>query len=131
MRVLEVRLENDDYDRLATVAGSAGKAVEEVAAEALLSWIRGKEKALRVDDEVLRQGLIKARLQDRDQDLKSIAAELGVPLETAERWDREIRGVPAEWSKAFVFASKSFNPLTWEMTVRERFYGLWGHRPQA
>lgn len=131
MRVLEVRLENEDYDRLVALAGREGKPVEEVAAEALVAACAAREKALVVDDETLRNRFIKLVLQQKDRKLDSIAAELGVPVETTERWNRQIRSIPAEWSKAFVFASKSYDPLTWEMTIRERFYGLWGHRPQA
>ena len=131
MRVLEVRLENDDYDRLAAAAGKAGTTPEAAAAEAVMAWIRLREKEVQVDDEALRQRLIKLRLKDKDRGLASIAEEIGVGLEVAERLNRQIRSGGAEWSRAFIFASKSVDPLTWEMTVRERFYDLWGHRPQS
>jgi hypothetical protein len=105
--------------------------VEEQAAEAILQWARAKENESREGEETLKRRLIKLRLQDKDRSLESLAEEIGVSVDLVSRWDRGMRGSPEEWSKAFVFASKNTDPLTWEMTLRSRFYDLWGHRPLA
>jgi hypothetical protein len=131
MRVLEVRLENDDYDRFAAAAAKAGTPPETAAAEAVMAWTRLREKEGTIDEEALRQRFIRLRLKDRDRTLGAIAQEMGVDVAVTERWNRQIRSGAADWSRAFVFASKSVDPLTWEMTVRDRFYDLWGHRPQT
>jgi len=131
MRVVQVRLENDDYDRLAAFAAGTGKEPEQLAAEAILIWMRSKDVEKKGGDEILRRTFIKLRLKGKDRTLRSVAEEAALPLETVERWDREIRGSPEEWSKAFQSAGKSSDPLAWEMTLRERFYDIWGHRPQS
>lgn len=131
MRVLQVHLENQDYDRLAALAAKSGKAAEDLATEAILLWAKAREADLREGEETLKKRLIKLRLQNKERSLAAIAQELGLPEDVVTRWDLGMRASPEEWSKAFVFASKSADPLTWEMTIRERFYDLWGHRPLA
>jgi hypothetical protein len=129
MRVLQVQLENQDFDRLAALAAKSGKAAEDLATEAILLWAKAREADLREGEETLKRRLIKLRVQSKDRSLAAIAQELGLPEDVVTRWDLAMRASPAEWSKAFVYASKSTDPLVWEMTLRDRFYDLWGHRP--
>jgi hypothetical protein len=131
MRVLAIQLENEEYDSLAALAARTGKQPEKLAAELLLAWVRGREAEQHQGDEASRRRFLMLRLQDKDRELAAIAAELNVRPEVVARWDERIRTEPEEWSKAFVFASKSVDPLSWEMTIRDRFYDLWGHRPRA
>jgi len=127
MRVLELRLENEDYARLAAIAARRGSQPEELAARGLLEWVGRCEKESAASDEEMKHRFLKLRLADKPFD--AIAAELQVSADTLKEWDRSIKQSPAEWSKAFAFANRSTDALTWEMKLKERFFDLWGHRP--
>jgi len=129
MRVLQIHLENEDYDRLVAIAAKKAKQPEELAAEGLVEWMRLKESEPVAGEETLKRRFLKLRLEDRDVD--AVATELQMPVEVVRDWDRAIRQSPAEWSKAFVYANKTIDALSWEMKIKNRFFTLWGHRPQA
>lgn len=128
MRVLSVRLENDAYDALAGLAGAAGKPPEVLASEAVAAWLADRAREAQRAGNEGRSAYVAIRVSGKDP--VAAAAALGLSREVVDTWDREIRGSPAAWTGAFSAASRSVDPLTWEMTTRERFYGIWGHRPK-
>lgn len=127
MRILQIKIENDEYDRLVAYAAEAGREVGDIAREVLARWMEGREQEKRQSE--WKDRMRYARLRVGGKDLQQIADALGVARDTVHAWEREIRSVPEVWSRTYFELKKSVDPLLWEMTYRNKFSDFWGEKP--
>ena len=129
MRILQIKIENDEYDRLVAYAAEAGREVGDIAREVLAGWMEGREQEKRQSEWKDRMRYVKLRIGGKE--LQQIAEALGVSRDTVLAWEQEIRALPDVWSKAYFELKKSVDPLMWEMTYRDKFANFWGEKPSG
>ncbi len=126
MRQIVIDFEDADFGAIEKLAQEQGKSVPDLV-RALVSGGLGR---LREQMEQVEWGQIERfiKLRLSGLDCAHAAESLQVPEEKAAEWDNRIRTVPSAWQKAFMFARKSTDALSWEMKVMDRFQERWGNQ---
>ena len=128
MKEIRIKLSESQYALLSTLAEKSDTTPDELAKEQIISWLNQQSEETPVTDENKRDEFIKMRMQELD--FPTIARELRCPEEKLLEWDNKIRGDTKVWNGAYFLMRKASDPLSWEMKKRDRFFELWGERPQ-
>jgi hypothetical protein len=127
MKDIVIKLEDQAYDTLSERAAKKGTEPEHLAEELVMQWIQQGEKG--ESRQELRQRFLKMRL--KGSEVSEISETLGCGLDVIEHWNEEIKADPNVWTNSFFYLRKSVDPLRWEMRFMDRFYELWGQKPQG
>ena len=127
VRTLELKLENDQYDRLVSQAAAAGKEPGDIMRGILDEWLGKRVQEQRQSEWKDRMRYVRLRI--KGQETGEIAEALKIDRDTVLGWEREIKTIADVWSKAYFELKKGMDPLLWEMTYRDKFTGIWGDKP--
>jgi hypothetical protein len=128
MKEIRIKLSEPQYVLLSTLAEKSDTIPDELAQEQVISWLNQHSEETSAAGENKRDEFIKMRMEELD--FPTIARKLGCPEEKLLEWDSKIRGELKSWNGAYFLMRRASDPLSWEMKMMDRFFELWGQRPQ-
>ena len=128
MKEIRIKLSESQYILLSTLAEKSDATPDELVQEQIISLLNQQSEETSAAGENKRDEFIKMRMQELD--FPAIARKLGCPEEKLLEWDSKIRGDTKVWNSAYFLMRKVSDPLSWEMKMMDRFFELWGQRPQ-
>ena len=127
MKKVTFLLEEDLYEQITKAAFDKKIDISDLAKEIVMNWIKKDAGGNVMSQEDVKRRYIRLRIQDKP--IEHIGKELGISQTILEGWENDIRQTPNEWMKTFIFIRKSTDPLTWELKIQDRFYDIWGKKP--